>query len=467
MKNSIDWADIPELELQAFNERLTLVETILDDSIDEGERLRVREDYLQRTGVTERTIRNYLKRYRDQGAKGLLFYKKHVPSPRISDEKLRDRILYLVEQRPARTVPQLRRLLSQDPEYTDAISKVSDRTLYRFLAEQGLTQKNRHRKVRDLGRKAYHQFQAAASLHLVQGDARDGIYLPDPNGKDNTQRKTYLFVWLDDFSRKILFAKYYWDEKLPRMEDSFKNMILRWGIPKKIYLDNGSVYIAHQFSWVLKELKIQKIHHPPYQAWCKGKVEAVMKTLKNEFQGEAALAGFQTIEELNSALWAWIDVEYNMRNHSSTGEAPSDRFIKNVSDDQRRVTDLQWFENLFLLRETRTVSKYGKIKLHGNKYHTDTRSHGSVVEVRFDPFNLRAVYLFEDGKRIETLKINSMINEKAPHVPEENNYTPEKVSAESANYFARLREKHEETKKLNSAPDYSKLRGDNYENNNS
>ena len=460
MKNIIDWADIPELELEAFQQRLALVETILDDHIDDAERLQVRAEYLQQKGVTERTIRNYLQRYRKQGPEGLLFYKKIVSSPRIGDEKLRDQILHLVEQRPTRTVPQLRRLLSSDSDYTNAISIVSDRTIYRFLAEQGLTQKNRHHQAVDSTRKAYHQFQAPASLHLVQGDARDGIYLPDPNGKNKTQRKTYLFVWLDDFSRKILFAKYYWDEKLPRMEDSFKNMILRWGIPKKIYLDNGSVYIARQFAWILKELGIQKIHHRPFQAWCKGKVEAIMKTIKDDFQGEAARAGFQTMEELNTALWAWIDVEYNMRNHSSTGEAPADRFLKGLPADQGRVTDLQWFEDLFLLRETRTVSKYGNIKLCGNQYHTNTTAYGKVVEIRYEPFDLRAVYLFENGKQRETLKVRAMIHEKAPHVPEEKAHRPEKISAESARYFARLRERQEEAKKIVSSPDYTKLRGE-------
>lgn len=460
MKNIIDWTDIPESEHEAFQQRLALVEIILDERIDDSERLRVRAEYLQQYGVTERTIRNYLHRYRECGPEGLLFCKKNISSPRIGDEKLRDQILYLVEQRPTRTVPQLRRLLSSDPDYTNAISTVSNRTLYRFLAEQGLTQKNRRHRAADSGRKSYHQFQASASLHLVQGDARDGIYLPDPGGKNKAQRKTYLFAWLDDFSRKILFAKYYWDEKLPRMEDSFKNMILRWGIPEKIYLDNGSVYIARQFAWILKELGIQKIHHRPYQAWCKGKVEAVMKTIKDDFQGEAARAGFQNMEELNTALWAWIDVEYNMRNHSSTGEAPADRFLKGLPAEQRRVSDLKWFEYLFLLRETRTVTKYGNIKLCGNQYHTDTASHGTVVEIRYDPFDLRAVYLFENGKQRETLKVRTMINEKAPHVPEEKVHKPEEISAESARYFTRLRERQEEAKKIVRSPDYTKLRGD-------
>jgi putative transposase len=115
-------------------------------------------------------------------------------------------------------------------------SEYSDRSIYRFLCEQGLGHKQRAAKALDTARPSFRQFQASCSMELVQGDARDGIWLPDPNDPQKT-RKTYLFGWVDDHSRRILFARYYWDEKLPRMEDSFKTMVLRWGIPLKLYLE--------------------------------------------------------------------------------------------------------------------------------------------------------------------------------------------------------------------------------------
>lgn len=459
MNNNVDWTDIPEKELKNYQDRLALVETLTDDQIDDLQRIDVRQKYCIEHRVGERTIRNYLRRYRDEGAMGLLFVRKKQRSPRIAAEKLREAILKSIEERPTRTVPQLRRLLSSDPELHNFIRQVSDRTIYRFLFENGLTQKNRYALLKENGRKSYHQFQAASPMVLVQGDARDGIYLPNPNGKENKQRKTYLFLWMDDFSRKILYAEYYWDEKLPRMEDTFKKMILRWGIPEKVYLDNGSVYIASQFAWVLKELDIKKIHHPPYQAWCKGKVEAIMKTIKNDFQTDAQLAGFKTLEELNTALWAWIYVEYNRRIHSSTGQAPEERFAKNIDSDHRRIRDLEWFENLFMLVETRTVSKYGNVKLCGNKYHCATAVHGTVVEVRYDPFDLNKVYRFENGKSVETLGIRTLVNERAPKLAEEVQQKPQKVSEEASRYFTNLRARQATARKTARLPEYTKLKG--------
>lgn len=451
-----DWDSINDRELERWGKRVALVETLLDERIDPRERNEVRRAYVREHGVTERTIRNYLKRYREKGAQGLCFHRcPGAQSPRVHNAALAAKILELVREQPRRTVPQLRRLLHNDPQYCEVISTVSDRTIYRFLDENGLNWAQRYIQLNYGPRRSFHQFQAAASMQLVQGDARDGIWLPD--GNTGKHRKTYLFAWVDDYSRRILSAQYFYDEKLPRMEATFKTMVLRWGIPQSVYLDNGSVYIAKQYAFILSELKTKKIHHAPYQAWCKGKVESVMKTILRDFQHEAQQAGFQTLEELNTALWAWIDVDYNRRNHSTTGEPPEKRFAEGLPEDHRRVTDLEWFEALFLLRENRKVTKYGLIKLAKNQYRTQAR-HGTVVEVRFNPFDMRSIWRFEDGRHIETLVPYKMTNEKLPRMIAEQATPPAKVSTAANAYFASLREQQVQLQQAADVPRYDKLK---------
>ncbi len=356
---------------------------------------------------------------------------------------------------PTRSVPTLRRLLSEDEQCGKKIGCISDRTIYRFLTENNFSQKERFRLLREDGRRAYHAFEAPHSLALVQGDARDGIWLSCPDGKI---RKSYLFLWLDDFSRKILFGKYYLSEKLPCLEDSFKYMVLRWGIPFRIYCDNGKIYISRHFMGVLAELEIKQLRHKPYQAYAKGKIEANNKTIKNEFQAEAALADFHTLEELNSAFWAWADVVYNKRVHSATGETPDDRFLKGLPKDHRRITDLDSFNRLFLWKENRTVSKYGKIKLYSNQYPVQKVHHGNVVQVRFDPFDLNEVYIYDaNNNYLETTSPSKKVTNTAPNIPEESKASPKTVSKQSEAFFTRLREKHlKELKKAQQIP-FSKL----------
>jgi hypothetical protein len=429
MEKQLDWDIVPDHIMEAYQKRLALVETLLDDAVDELHKKQIQAEYCQTHSLSERTIRNYLLSYKRKGAESLLLYHPALTIPRIQDPQLRDKLLTLIMERPTRTVRQLRALLSANEEYREKISLVSDRTIYRFLYEAGFTKKARYALLSADSRLAYHRFQAPHSLALVQGDARDGIWI---NAPDSKRWKTYLFVWLDD----------YVDEKLPRMEDSFKKMVLRWGIANKYYVDNGSVYSARHFAWILKELGSQKIHHPPYQAYCKGKVEAIQKTIKLEFQAEAEKAGFATLEELNTALWAWIETVYNVRVHSTTGEPPNKRFKEALPATLQRVKDISYFEALFLLRDTRTVTKYGQIKLFANQYPVKNIMHGTVVEVRYNPFDLRKIYIYQAKKLIQTIESSKITTYTAPALPEERKNQDSSISEASRNYFTRLREEY-------------------------
>lgn len=442
-----EWDGLDARRFPKIASILALVETLCDESLSPQEKKIIREEYRYEHGVGERTIRNWAQHYREDGPMFFLRQTHREPPIRIAEEKLSAKILELVKERPTRTVPQIRRLLQTDAEYASDMAQISNRTVYRFLLEHGLGHKQRSALLSEDGRMSYRKFQANHSMELVQGDARDGIWLETPTGK----RKTYLFLWIDDFSRKIVGGRYYWDEKLPRMEDSFKQMVLRWGIPSKVYLDNGSVYIAAQFAWMLGQLGVKKIHHRPYQAYCKGKVEAANKTILHEFQAEAQCAGFATLDELNSAFNAWVEVEYNTRNHSQTGQAPDARYVEGLPLDHRRVTDVGWFEALFLLRATRTVTKYGIVKLESNEYHATHIPHGSVVEVRYDPFDLKVVSLYQNGVFIQTATTEQLNNPTAQTIPEERQTPQHTVSSDSVRYFANLRETYAAVQKKNLA----------------
>ena len=185
------------------------------------------------------------------------------------------------------------------------------------------------------------------------------------------------------------------------------------------------------------------MRHPPYQAYCKGKIEAANKTIKNQFQREAQVAGIRTIDELNSAFWAWMDLEYNTRVLSATGQSPDARFTDGLPPEHRRVTDLDAFNALFLWRARRTVSKYGRIKLHGNQYPLTSVRHGTVVEVRFDPYDLAQLAIYDDaGVLLETTSASSQVTSQAPNVPAESAAKPAQVSTAARTYFTRLRQQH-------------------------
>ena len=218
----IDWEQLPDAVVEAFIERLHLVEMLLDPLLPEADKRAEQRRYQQQHGVGERTIRGYLHRYRKRGPRSLLFYRPRPTSARVHDAALRAKLLELIDELPTRSVPQLRKLIAADAKLGATIARISDRTLYRFLADHGLSKSARYRLLADDERTSFRSFEAPHTLALVQADARDGIWLDTPEGR----KKTYLFLWIDDFSRKILFGKYYFDEKLTALLDSFRYCLL-------------------------------------------------------------------------------------------------------------------------------------------------------------------------------------------------------------------------------------------------
>jgi transposase InsO family protein len=438
MNNTL-FFDMNDAQLKEIGEKYALLEPLLDSYLVDSEKRRLREEVREKLGISGRSLRRLIHKAREKGISALIRRRRSdYGKARRFDEKILAKALELLEESPHRSVPMLMSLLKADEQTRDIITDISPHTLYHHLKASGYDFK----KKRESSTKIYHRFEADYPNQLWQGDARDGIYLPDPE-KSGKTKKTYLFGWIDDYSRKIMYAKYYWDEKLPRMEDCFRQAILRWGMPEKIYCDNGSVYIAEYFLITVTELGIKKIHHPAYAAWCKGKIENGMKTIKR-FQQEAQLAGFKTLAELNASLQAWLELEYNRKIHSTTGEAPNDRFRNGIAGHPpKRVMDIDAFNRLFFFRIPRKVDKYGKLRYENNYYPVRGIATGQPVDVWFDPFDLSEVLVYYKKEffcktKASILKTKEIIKD----IPEEKSHKD--ISQASVNYFQKLREQYNE-----------------------
>jgi len=73
---------------------------------------------------------------------------------------------------------------------------------------------------------------------LWQGDLMFGPWLPDPN-QTGKKRRAHLFCFLDDHSRLVPYAEFFFDEALPRMERVLKVGILRRGVPSPLRVHQG------------------------------------------------------------------------------------------------------------------------------------------------------------------------------------------------------------------------------------
>ena len=111
-------------------------------------------------------------------------------------------------------------------------------------------------------RQAVRRFAASHRNEIWMGDCQHTLHLPDPDAPDR-RRQVYLLAFLDDYSRLIPHAEFYWQERLPNLEDCLKKAILRCGAPQSLYVDNGSIYVAEQLQRICGELCIEMMHSRP------------------------------------------------------------------------------------------------------------------------------------------------------------------------------------------------------------
>jgi transposase InsO family protein len=211
-----------------------------------------------RTRVGMTTLRRYLKLYKKDGFDALRPpQRSDRRKPRVFLPKVLEKAVGLREEQPGRTTPMIVQLLKRDPDLA-GIDLPNPHTLATHLRERGKT-----RKLLSQNGRTFKHFERNHSNDLWQGDAMDGPWLPDPTvaGK---KRRAYLFCFLDDHSRLVPYAQFFFDEALPRMERVLKVGILRRGIPKAIYVDNGKVYASNQFGAACASLGIERIHAAPY-----------------------------------------------------------------------------------------------------------------------------------------------------------------------------------------------------------
>jgi putative transposase len=344
--------------------------------------------------VSTRTLERYLEDYRKAGWDGL--------KPRERKDSGRNKLapatlqkaMQLRRERPERSVEQLIFLLEESGEAPRGSLAAS--TLARHLRKAGLRREDLQENT---GKDSFRRFEAEDILMLWQFDYKHFIHLPDPKNPKR-KRKTLLFAVLDDYSRMV-HGQFYWDEKLPRTEDSLKKAILKFGVPEQFYCDNGAAFSSHHLARVCGRLGIQLSHSRPYRPQGRGKIERFFQFVDTSFKPEiyaaVARAEVMTLEQLNEAWAAWLDGYYHQRMHGTTKMSPKQRYDASKREPKRK--SLVELNEIFLWEETRTVDKTSGVSLMGNTYEVECGLEKTKVQLRYDPFDLRHIQVWQEGKR--------------------------------------------------------------------
>jgi putative transposase len=336
--------------------------------------------FSEKTSISRSTLLRWVKLYRESGGKleSLCTQdRSDQGTSRSMDEETASALIALRREYPKATVPRLigmmskRRLVSPGTNLTQS-------TVYRFLHRRDLMALTR--PVPEDRRK----FEAETPNDLWQVDCMHGPRV-EYEGK---RRKTYLIAFIDDHSRLVPHGEFFLSESVKSFLIALEGALLKRGLPRKIYSDNGPAFRSHHVEHTTASLGIALIRARPYKPQGKGKIERFFRTVRSEF-----LTGFkgETLHDLNQAFDLWLNEIYHQRKHSSTGQTPFARFTAKMECLRPAPDNLK---DHFRNAARRKTAKDRTISLNGRIFEAPVALIGKQVTV---------LYHEEEPERAEVL----------------------------------------------------------------
>jgi putative transposase len=349
--------------------------------LDPGERERLLREkcdhqweipYSPRSRLTRSTLQRWIRQY--DGRLESLYPRDRadIGQSRTLDDEVAQALIRTRQAFPRAPVRKLLDHLEQE-----GWGKPAPTTAYRFLRDRGLL------KAQQTVPEDRRKFEAEGPNELWQSDVLHGPLVETP-GK---QRKSYLIAFIDDYSRLVPYGAFYLGESLAYFLHALEQALAKRGVPRKLYVDNGSAFRSHHLEQVCASLGIALIHARPYRPQGKGKIERWFKFVRGDF-----LSGFRggTLNDLNQAFEHWLG-RYNFRKHSATGQPPFQRFVSRLECLQIGPRNLRDF---FRQTVRRRVAKDRTVSLNGKLFEAPVPLIGQQVTLRFHEAEPERVEVF-------------------------------------------------------------------------
>ena len=346
--------------------------------LERGEKQRLLEEksarrwnipFSNRTYIGQGTIRDWIRKYQESGGqleslcpKG----REDKGRSRSIDEETAANLRCLREEMPKATLDTLAQTMRQRRLITPG-TRLNKSNVWRYLTEHGLMPEA---QALEVDRRRY---EAEHPNDLWQSDVMHG---PKVLVEDK-RRKSYLIAFIDDHSRLVPHAAFYRSENLSSFLHAFEKALLKRGLPRKLYVDNGSAYRSRQLEHVCASLAIALIHAKAYQPQGKGKIERLFRTVRSQFL--PTVSPDASFSELNEAFRQWL-AAYHHRRHSATGTTPLDRFSQGMECIRNPPENLR---DHFRIVVRRTVAKDRTVTIDGRLFEAPISLIGKRIDLLY------------------------------------------------------------------------------------
>ena len=272
-------------------------------------------------GISERTARKWLARYRIEGVAGLVD-RSSAPS----------RVANRTDERRVEAIAALRRLRLTGAEIAQALGMAASivvRIGMGKLGRLGLEPVQRYERQRPgelihIDVKKLGRIERGAG-HRAHGNRRLQRKVTKTNAAGQRERQVgweYVHVAIDDATR-LAYVEVLTDEKALTAIGFLRRTISHFashGITvEQLITDNGSAYRSTVHAIACRTLGIRHLRTRPYRPQTNGKAERFIRTM---LAGWAYGAIYRDSHERTAALAGWIDFYNHRRPHGALSHKP-------------------------------------------------------------------------------------------------------------------------------------------------
>jgi transposase InsO family protein len=199
-------------------------------------------------------------------------------------------------------------------------------TVARFMKAAGLVKRPRARgklgaaAAGEVGAREHRSFEMPHVHALWHADFHEGsrrVLLPS-----GQWARCHLFGCLDDRSRLCCHLQWYLEQSAEAFVHGLSQAILKRGLPRSLLTDNGGAMLATETTEGLHRLALVHDTTLPYSPEQNGKQEHFWCQIEGRLLPMLESEPSLTLELLNRATQAWVELEYHRRVHGELGDTP-------------------------------------------------------------------------------------------------------------------------------------------------
>jgi len=370
----------------------------MDEKADVAKIAQIRKDICQKNGISRRTLGRWLDGHSGNGFEGLKPMPRSTkPGTGIPEELLQEAIL-LRREVPGRSIPQIIDILEMEGKAPVGLLKRS--TLQDKFMERGFSA--RQMKMYAQPGVAARRFARLERNDMWHSDIKYGPFLTIKGVK----KQIYLVSFLDDSTRYVVHGEFYDSLDQTIVEDCFRKAVMKEGLPKRVYFDNGKQYRTKWMERACAMLEIKLLFAKPYSPESTGKIERFNRTV-DSFLAEVTLKRVKTLDEFNQLFTVWLQECYHSKEHGSLKTTPE--IVYRSSKTALRFLPSETIASAFMRCDIRKVDKIGCISFMGKKYEAGVVFAGHTVNIIYDPADTETITIEHERSgtvvRVSELKI--------------------------------------------------------------